>query len=349
MKYILGIVLVFFALMLANPMPGYTQSFSGINSNTDNLTNEEIDLLAAYQNSSIKYLYDTLLLYRKTTGVFPETMCEFVESGFPVFWPDNLFSNNSMYVIDSFPEFLNESDLGALTYSLDYDTALLGYINYDRIELNQNNDKVLVVSELTIPYTKDHKVYIDNSDTAMPSYGRPETLGEPEIWTFSDLDTQSISNGTMRVNEVDDYSTRVLYAFCGQITEFLGPEFRNYYFDKGEFAPTLADLLRHKGAGRQIIIENIRYFTELLQDADADFRCGFDPDTKIAYLYLEIDDVEYITYYEQYGNSPRDFKSRGVNVDDLDMSNPLISTENLSDIEIPYEYIISIRDIPAGI
>lgn len=331
-KYPIYFLLVMALLVMPSTRICSAQSFT----NTDSIYIEDTSQFCVNQATAFETFATNLLMYQKATGVFPESIYEFVQSGFPIFWPMDLAHGKSAYVFDELPEFPKETMLGAFNYSIDdYEIARLDYVNFDRELLEDTGEEIIVINRF--------EIFPTLSDS-------PVEIGLDEYYTkyLSDLDSLCAVTGTMKIDEVDDYNTRVVYAFTLQLSNYVHSKIKSYYSDRNKFPESFSELIGEAGSSEFIILDNFDYFAELLQNADAKFLYGFDSNAKTIYVYLEIDGETYISHFENLDEISVNDVATASTIEDFDVTNPLLSTDNLSEIELPYDYVISIYDVPAG-
>ncbi len=331
-KYPLYLLLALALLVMPSTRICSAQAFT----TTDSIYIENTSQFCVNQATSFESFATNLLIYQKATGVFPESISEFVQSGFTIFWPMDLSNGKTAYVVDKLQEFPKEDSLGAFNYSLDdYGIARLDYVNYDSELLEDTGEEITVINRFEIfPTTSDAPVEM-NPDEYHTKY-------------LSDHDSLSAVHGTMKIEDVDDYNDRVVYAFSLQLSNYLCSKIKSYYSDKNEFPKSFSELINEAGSSEFIIVENFDYFVELLVNADAEFLCGFDSSAKTMYIHLEIDSETYISHFENLDVISVSDVTAKSSIEDFDVTNPLLTTDNLSEIELPYDYVISIYDVPAG-
>ncbi|MBU1023170.1 hypothetical protein KKB99_02690, partial [bacterium] len=185
----------------------------------------------------------------------------------------------------------------------------------------------------------------------------------------------SVIGGTIPVNDVLSKENRMIYGMCGQLHLKVCGATEDYYFSEKNFTlpPTFVDLysgFRDKpgfyNEHSLIILENFADFAKLIKTSGADFKIGFD-DSKVAqYSWLKIGDETLIAFCRvhnpdnAYGIDHQylgiAYGNNGENIDPdyavyrsmADMSSPMITANNLDQIDIPNEITISVEDIPLG-
>jgi hypothetical protein len=160
-----------------------------------------------------------------------------------------------------------------------------------------------------------------------------------------------IMGATKTPEEITDYNERLLCGMVGNLEEIINASINRHY-SVNEVLPESFYVLDNRDF---IIKENFETFARMLKDSGASFKWGFDGN--IRYFELIIDEDTYIRQCISYG-SLEEYRSTGGitsecildrNIfDTLDKSSPIITSDNLKDIVIPEEYLISIKDIPLG-
>ena len=161
---------------------------------------------------------------------------------------------------------------------------------------------------------------------------------------FAEYEKISVFAGLKRIDEIGDYDSRVIYAFSGQFGNFFITKSNDFYTLENRIPKSLTDLLDTTGSTQLVITDNFNYFAELLEDSDAVFKCGYDDDLDVVYVHLEINGELLISYCHAL-----DGYESSIEIESVNMENPIISNENISEIKIPTGYLISLRDVPAGI
>jgi hypothetical protein len=88
---------------------------------------------------------------------------------------------------------------------------------------------------------------------------------------------------------------------------------------------------------------------ELMKSPDVEFKWGNDYAKTSSYIYLKVKGKTYMAqcYYPGDGISFQSFKDmKSCSFSALDTSSPILTSENIDQIVIPDEYLISIKDIP---
>lgn len=337
-KYISYTLLLFVLLLMPSAQICSAQMAVNADSRVDAICFEDKSQFCDNQFLTFEALATNILLYQKATGVFPENMSEFIRSGFPIFWPMNISQGNAAYVVDDLMEPPTEAMLGAFKYSLtDYGFAQLDFVNYDCDRLKDSNDEILYVNRFEIFATQSE------ADASIdPDADKYNTQ------KVSDFDSNNPIKALYDVADIDDHPNQVITAFSLQLSNYVYLKAKEYYSVSYSFPATFSDLITETGVSEYIILENLDYFVELLRDADATFLLGLDSDTSMMYVYLEIDDVIYIEHFENLDSSSS-IALDEYSIDDFNLDDAILSTVNLSEIELPYDYMISTSDIPAGI
>ncbi len=338
-KYSSYLLLLMVLLVMPSSQTCSAQAFINADSRAEALFLDDKEQFCDNQFFTFEPLASNVLLYQQATGVFPESMYEFVQSGFPIFWPMNISRGNAAYVVDDLMEPPNEGMLGAFKFSItDYGFAQLDFVNYDCDLLKDSNDVILVVSRFEIFATQSE------ADSSF----------DPDADKFntrkvSNFDSHSPVKALNEIAEIDDYNNRVITAFCLQMSNYVCLKMQEYIFLTHSYPASFSELINETGSSELIILENLDYFVELLQDADAKFLLGYDSTVSTMYVYLEIDDETFIAHFENLDETTSDITLKEYSIDDFDVENAILSTDNLSEIELPYDYVVSIYDVPAGI
>ncbi|MFH1515645.1 MAG: hypothetical protein ABIG42_09325, partial [bacterium] len=150
--------------------------------------------------------------------------------------------------------------------------------------------------------------------------------------------------------EIDDENKRLLQALCDNFNRILFSNSTLYYSYVEQLPTTLEDILFND---HFIIKESFEKLKQTLQSANVDYKWGFDRVKSEIYFQFDIDGERFIESIAGYGEKEGSMNGGGYypkrppfNLDELDMSSPIISSENIGSIEIPEKYLISIKDIP---
>ncbi len=278
-----------------------------------------------YPPPDMYWLRHSLRLYWQTAGQFPETMKGFIESGFPLIWPRES-SKKIPFFLNVDEDYIPSEELfGSFQYNrISPDKVQYKYIYIDFKAYRETGEVIWVEKTATIPF----------ADKQM--HNSPEKCKE--------LESTLVLGGEKRVDLISDSDTRLLYALCGLFSAFLETMTDIYHIQEGVIPSTFYDLL---GSEQLIIKENFYGFAKMLESSNAEFKWGFDKNKNTSYTYLKINDEVLITRCINYTTDNLreqmvcDFYS-------LDISTPIITEKNITSIEIPEEYLISIEDIPVN-
>jgi hypothetical protein len=333
-------------------------------------SNDIVDL-NTYQNAAYYRLAETIRLYRRVTGAYPESMFSFVRSGFPMHWPRNIATGAPVGVLAGRAFNLDKSDLGLIKWEkFSDDHAKLTFVDLDSKAYRDSGIE------------KWNENYIEFNWREWETY-RGETLDDTSrafragLRPGDDVKEKSIDiiGGTVPVNDVLSKENRMIYGMCGQIHLQVCRAAENYYFSEKNFTlpPTFGDLysgFKNKPGFQNehslIIRENFADFAQLLKASGADFKIGFDYSKNAQYTWLKPGDETLIAFCRlhdpnnAYGIGSQylgiEYDKDGEIIDSdyaiykssADMSSPMITASNLDQIEIPDEITISIEDIPLG-
>ncbi len=268
--------------------------------------------------------------YRRATGVYPASISEYIESGFPLFWPRNVMDGLPVRVLASRDVINDLSDFGSINWGKEGTYNVLISCN---IDFGKNKDS-------------DETNWIINKDGLNDFKG----TRTPGITT--------IVGGTDPINMVTDPEARMLYAQCGELTDFIFGTTQNYYDTNKSLPNSVVDHLAFQqdlGSTPFIIKENLDKFAQELKDADVEFKIGYDYPNTASYALLKIKGETLISHCYKYDynanvDPPIEDDSpgshTGCRMEEIDMSSPMISNANLSTLNIPDQFIISIEDIP---
>jgi hypothetical protein len=179
--------------------------------------------------------------------------------------------------------------------------------------------------------------------------------------------TIDIIGGTIPINEVSSKEKRLIYGMCAQVADHVILSSGKVILPERTIGFVLPSTLRDLyNESNLIILENFANFSELLKNSGADFKVGFDYSKSAQYSWLKIGDETLIVLCrilnpnsEYSAESQYDgiqYNENGENIDPdfagfssmADMSSPMITANNLDQIELPNEIVVSIEDIPLG-
>lgn len=317
------------------------------------------------------YLAEDIRLYRRVTGTFPESMSSFVRSGFPLHWPRNGLTGAPVGVLTGRDFKLDKSDRGLIKWEkFSDDHAKLTFVGLDEKAYRDEGKEIWIENYIEFKW-RNWESYrnetFEDYRRAFKAGLRPgDDIKEKEI---------DIIGGTIPVNDVLSKENRMIYGMCGQVHLHFCRAALNFYFDEKNFTlpPTFEDMYLgfkdtpgFKNEHRLIIRENFADFAQLLKTSGVDFKIGFDHSKIAQYTWLKTGDETLIAFCRmfdsnsEYGVGPQylgiAYGNNGENIDTdyaiyrsmADMSAPMITANNLDQLDIPSEIAISIEDIPLG-
>lgn len=282
---------------------------------------DDIPLINTRLSQSVDELQYELDLYRELHGQFPESIAKLVNSGFLFYWPRNTIDGSPIQVITSRNLAKDQSDFGSIKY--DYvDNSLfdLKWICVDGKAYKESGSKVWLEKSMNYRFAENENI-VRNIHVMM---------------------------GTKAVSDVEGFNNKLIYVMCGNFTKAISRQLGTYYSYIGEFPDSYDELLFND---RFVIRENFMAFAQLLESSNADFKWGFDSAKNTLYIVLDINGERLIAACVKYGDRLDPDGKCGMdyfdcNLDELDMSSPIITSNNMGQIKIPDEYLISIDDIP---
>ena len=316
-------------------------------------------------------LAQEIRLYRRVNGTYPESMSSYVQSGFPLHWPRNVMTGAPVGVLTGRDFNLDQSDLGLIKWEkISDDYAKLTFIGLDDKDRRDEGNENWIVNHIEFRW-RNWESYKDETyadkQRAFKAGKRP---GEEDREKLI-----SVIGGTIPVNDVLSNESRMIYGMCGQLHLHFCLAASDYYYSEENFTmpPTFADLysgFKHRPGFQNerslIILENFAGFASLLKTSGTDFKIGFDYVENAHYSWLKIGNETLIAFCRTF--NPDNFlgiarqylgieyDENGENVDPdysiyrsmADMSSPMITANNLDQIDIPEEITISIENIPLG-
>lgn len=302
---------------------------SNISGSNSNQPEKELVRTAAmdipYPPPDMYWLRHSLRLYWKTEGQFPETMKEFIESGFPLIWPRES-SKKIPFFLNMDDDYIPSEELfGSFQYNwISPDKVQYKYVYIDFKAFRETGDVIWEVKTATIPFAD------------MQSLDPRRKVKE--------LESTLVLGGEKRVDLISDSDTRLLYGLCGLFSSFLESKTDIYHIQEGVIPSTFYDLL---GSEQLIIKENFYNYAKLLESSNAEFKWGFDKNKNTSYTYLKINGEVLITRCINYTtDNLRD--QMDCDFDSLDISSPIITEKNITSVanDIPEKYLILLEEIP---
>jgi hypothetical protein len=292
------------------------------------------DLVIVNSRLHIGSFYKVINLYRDVNGNFPDSYSTLVKSGFLLHWQRNPLTGKPVEVVTGRDLVEDRSDFGSFKYEIRNDTEFcLRFIGLDRDHYNNTGKELWVERAPVYGYHK-----LDELD---------EMRGlKVNRWPMN------VMGATKTPDQIVDYDKRLLCAMVGNLETIINASINIHYACNETLPESFFDILDNRNF---IIKENFEAFAQMLKESGASFKWGFDGN--IRYFELIIDGETYIKQcigYESVEDSPT---TGGINpdcaidesmFDTLDKSSPIITSDNIMDIKIPEEYLISINDIPLG-
>lgn len=272
--------------------------------------------LSASQAMGFDELCKAINSHRRSEGKNPKTIMDFVNSGYPLFWPRNVQTGKPASIFKGKDMASDFSSFGSFQYSM-----------------NDENFALVKFIYLSWGRAKD-----GTEDTwAIQSKGFPAK----EV-----NDLPLIEGCSVPIHKVEDPFARKVLASVGQITGLIvAYEIKRYALTE-TLLPSFYDLLNPQ---QLVIRENYEKFVELMKSPDVEFKWGNDYAKESFYLYLKVKGKVYIEqcYYLGGGTELEALmKMKSCSFSELDTSSPILTSENIGQIVIPDEYYISIKDIP---
>jgi len=336
-----------------------------------------ISNLCSFQQSAYRhYLATPIRYYRRVMGTYPESMSSFVRSGFPLHWPRNVLTGAPVGVLVGRDFNLDKSDLGLIKWQkFSDDHAKLTFVDLDYKAYRNAGQEIWIERSIEFKWWKKWETW-NGEAYEYELCSRREGHPADTAWAID------VMGGTMPINDVPSKENRIIYGMCAQIATHVDSSSGWVLLPDrtiGFVLPmTFRDLYNESNL---IILENFANFSDLIKSSGADFRVGFDYGKSAQYSWLKIFDYGKIAQYSwlkigdetlivfcqihnpnsedsiesHYGGIQYGYKS-GKNIDPYfvgfwlmaDMSIPMITTNNLAQLEIPNEIAVSIEDIPLG-
>ncbi|MFH1514982.1 MAG: hypothetical protein ABIG42_05925 [bacterium] len=287
--------------------------------------------------SVVPFFHD-IKLYRDVNGSFPDSFSTLVKSGFLLKWPRNPITGKPVEVVTGRDLIKDRSDFGSFKYEIINDSEFrLRYINLDR-------DYYLSTGEES--WKEYAPTYEYHPEIVHRRYDKQDEGTKMKRWAMNVMGIQK------KLEEFEDDDKKLLCAMVGNLESIVNSSTNRHYTSNEVLPESFFDVLDNRDF---IIKENFVVFARMLKDSGASFKWGFDGN--IRYFELIINGETYIKQCVTY-DSVDEFRSTGgltfecltdkSMFDSLDKSSPIITSENLIDVVIPEEYLISIEDIPLG-
>ncbi len=316
------------------------------------------------------HLAEEIRLYRRVTGAYPESMSSFVRSGFALHWPRNVITGAPVGVLVGRDFNLDKSDRGLIKWEkFSVDHAKMTFVDLDYKAYRDSGTEKWVENYIEFRWRNWESYRSETHEDYRRAFKAGIRTGD------DDKEKRIIIGATIPVNDVLSNENRMIYGMCGQIHLRVCKATRSFYFNEKNFTlpPAFVDLysgFKDKPGFHNehslIILENYADFANLLKTSGADFKIGFDNSESAQYSWLKIGDETLIAFCRifnpdnAYGIGSQYlgilYGQNGENIDPdysvyrsmADMSSPMITANNLDQIDIPNEITISIEDIPLG-
>ena len=266
---------------------------------------------------------------------------------------------------------LDKSDFGLIKWEkLDDDHAKLTFLDID-YNLNRGKGSGKWVENYIAFRWRDWESYRYET---LDDYRRAHNAG---LRPGDDDKEKSIDviGGTIPINAAMTVEHRKVYGMCGQFHARINRAARGFFYDEqnhttptnfSDFYSGFHNIPGYQNEHGLIVLENFADFASILKSSGADFKIGFDENKNAQYTWLKTGDETLIAYciiYDldntfgvgsQYLGIALD--ENGINVDPdysyfrkmANMSSPMITNDNINQLEIPKEISISVEDIPLG-
>lgn len=278
-------------------------------------------------NTQIIKIKKEIILYKQVYGHFPDSITTLVESGFLLHWPRNPLDGKPAKLIKNRSLNTDRSDFSSFTYEVlnDYQMSMR-CTSIDRDHYKQTGEEIW-------------RVISNDYDASAASEAHPRQRY-----------VRNVMGGTKKIHEIEQEDIRLLIALCANFNRILFSNTTLYYSYVEQLPTTLEDILFND---HFIIKENFEKLKHVLKSANVDLKWGFDRAKSEIYFIFDIDGERFIKHRGRFGEKDGSFsigafhpRKPPYNMVGLDMSSPIISSENIESIEIPEEYLISIKDIP---
>ena len=284
--------------------------------------NDEFSQLNARQNMDFITLHQVINLYAQVYGTIPDSIKTLVESDFLLYWPRDLLTGGPSKHVSARELVTNEIDFSSFRYQ-------------------PLDDSQYIVKFVTLDYEKyeitKEKIWIENS---MDYYG--SHIGQ--------VYRKFITGGTKKMFEIEDFNTKLIVAKCQNFNRIICGDGLRYSNLTGKLPCSFEETLFNNTL---FIREGLSDFSDTIQSPGVNYKWGYDYDKKAVYITLDIEGERYIEFTSTYVE--RDPRSGGTgficggpkyNMEELDMSTPLVSSADVSGLTISDKYLITLNDIP---
>ncbi len=301
----------------------------------ENLLEMAYDQLAIVSNFGY-----ALTAFRQVNGSLPDSMSSLINSGILMWWPRNLMSGTPANLIQNRDFKLDSSDFGSFKYEIienpPYQFNVEDYYNC-KFELQ-------VISIDGPKYAETGNVIWKETGYKYPGSrslnDRGTTIRRVLYGT----------HGKKSLYDVENNENKLMFAMCGNLAAFIQGRTALLYRNHDRLPNTFSDLFQNE---KLIIRENFNKLSDMLNNSNANFIWGVDHSIGASYIVLEMDGETYMSGCRRFGDKefahvPDYGEYFDCKIENVDMSSPIITSENIVSTEIPEEYLISIKDIPLG-
>ena len=292
---------------------------------------DEIEVLDSWVANRIITLKEEIMLYRDVHGEFPDSISTLITSGFLLRWPRNPLTGKPVEVVTGRDLLADRGDFGKFKYEIINDSEFsLSCISLDR----------------------DYKTTVSEQwrvETSKYGYRTPDEMDKAR--GINSVHKKMHVIGTQKTpEEILDFNNRLLCGMVGNLDFIINSSINRHYAVNEVLPESFYDVLDSQDF---IIKENFKAFAQMLKDSGAFFKWGFDGNTR--YFELIIDGETYIKQCVTYSDLDENSMTNGMTFecltsktmfDTLDKSAPIVTSQNIVDVVIPEEYLISIKDIP---
>ena len=277
--------------------------------------------------------------YRRTTGAYPESMTQYINSGFPLLWSRNVLNGSVVSSAKKDNLTLDRSDASHFIWIKNDDShAVFKYISPNGAKYRDYGTEEWVERAWDLEFGT-HDPYNPESRRFEYAYEYDNTI--------------TIQGGTKVINHINESDIKWLYSLCGQLVNYVDTRTDYFHAHTHTLPNDFSDLIHESNL---FIKENLYKLAELLNNENIEFKIGFDYNKDTLYSVLWINGEKYIYYCFNFGNSllptpeaePYQGKFYHCVMDELDMSSPMISGKNFNDFiqSIPDDVLMAVKDIP---
>lgn len=287
----------------------------------DENTVDSMAVVSSRLLTSVNDIKHSLAMYHNVKGHFPNSINEMIDENTILFWPGNMITNEPVKLVDQI-ETPAIATFGDLNYSfVNADDCFLEFVIFDKRAAKESGNDEWKIFKRDIPQKM--------SSAELAEHG-------------SELDRIPIVSGKKHISNIENAAVRQLYILTGQLANYLNVQTSRCFKANGVLPGNFNDI---GDSSAFLIKESIGKLGELLIALDADFRWGMDSTKETSYTYLKIGEEVFISHcinYSADSYSPNRYK---CNIGSLNISNPIISSQNISDFGDNFKYTISANEI----